>query len=254
MTWMPIFWFQGGSNITLENLIIAGSSPGGYNPAGAFAAGIRSDGVIGLQINHVHVDNVWGDGLELAPLRAANDISSQIINPSENVSVNGLSVNGAGRQGVSLVSVTGRHADRREAQARRYQQLRRGGRPVGRGREEHHHQWLPDRRSRWLLCQRRSQRRRQLAHRQHHGGELHHDECCRWRPHPDPRTHLGAASPGTLHLCERHLAMRCERLRLVHPGERGGPHRHQLRRDLARGRNPRAGFPPLEQQQPQPLG
>ena len=63
--------------------------------------------MIGLSVNNVHVDNVWGDGLELAPLRAANDISSQILNPSENVSVNGLTVNVAGRQGVSLVSVNG---------------------------------------------------------------------------------------------------------------------------------------------------
>ena len=60
-----------------------------------------------MQVNNVRVDNVWGDGLELAPLRAAGDISSQILNPTENVTVNGLRVNGAGRQGVSLVSVTG---------------------------------------------------------------------------------------------------------------------------------------------------
>ena len=101
------FWLQGGSNITLENLTIAGSNPGGYDPSGAFAGGIRSDGVIGLHVTDVNVDNVWGDGLELAPLREANDIGSNIINPSENVSVSGLKINGAGRQGVSLVSVNG---------------------------------------------------------------------------------------------------------------------------------------------------
>ena len=98
---------KGGSNVTLENLTIAGSSPGGYVPAGAFGGGIRSDGVIGLQVTDVSVDNVWGDGLELAPLRTPNDIGSTILNPSENVSVYGLKVNGAGRQGVSLVSVNG---------------------------------------------------------------------------------------------------------------------------------------------------
>ena len=101
------FWLQGGSNVTLENLTIAGSSPGGYVPAGAFSGGIRSDGVIGLHVTDVNVDNVWGDGLELAPLRGAQDDSGTIINPSENVSVYGLKVNGAGRQGVSLVSVNG---------------------------------------------------------------------------------------------------------------------------------------------------
>jgi hypothetical protein len=101
------WWFQGGSNITLENLTITGSSPGGYVPAGAFGGGIRSDGVIGLTVTGVNVDNVWGDGLELAPLRASNDNSSVILNPSENVFVSGLRVNGAGRQGVSLASVSG---------------------------------------------------------------------------------------------------------------------------------------------------
>src|ERR1700722_47392 len=60
-------WFKGGSNITLENLTVTGSSPGGYVPAGAFGGGIRSDGVIGFKVSDVNVDNVWGDGLELAP-------------------------------------------------------------------------------------------------------------------------------------------------------------------------------------------
>ncbi len=98
-------WFKGGSNITLENLTITGSSPGGYVPAGAFEAGIRSDGIIGLNVSDVNVDNVWGDGLELAPLRTPNDIGSTILNPSENVVVDGLTVNGAGRQGVTLADV-----------------------------------------------------------------------------------------------------------------------------------------------------
>lgn len=100
-------WFQGGSNVTLENMTVNGSSPGGYVPAGAFGGGIRSDGVIGFRVTDVNIDNVWGDGLELAPLRAANDLSSTILNPSENVFVYGLTVNGAGRQGISLVDVNG---------------------------------------------------------------------------------------------------------------------------------------------------
>ena len=103
----PALWFQGGSNVTLENLTIAGSNPGGYTQAGAFAAGVRSDGVIGLRVSGVRVNNVWGDGLELTPLRASNDLSDIIINPSENVTVSGLTVEGAGRQGVTLASVNG---------------------------------------------------------------------------------------------------------------------------------------------------
>jgi hypothetical protein len=58
-------------------------------------------------VTDVNVCNVWGDGLELAPLRGSNDMSGTIINPTENVSVYGLTVNGAGRQGVTLASVEG---------------------------------------------------------------------------------------------------------------------------------------------------
>ncbi len=103
----PALWFRGGSNVTLENLTVDGSSPGGYTVAGAFGAGIRSDGVIGFRVTDVNVDNVWGDGLELTPLRGSNDTSGVIVNPTENVSVYGLNVNGAGRQGVTLASVAG---------------------------------------------------------------------------------------------------------------------------------------------------
>ncbi len=102
-----VFWLVGGTDVTLQNLTVIGVNPGGYDPAGAFAAGIRSDGVIGLTIADVAVDSVYGDGIELAPLRAAGDISNVIINPSENVSITGVSINGAGRQGITLASVNG---------------------------------------------------------------------------------------------------------------------------------------------------
>jgi hypothetical protein len=103
----PVFWLVGGSGVTLENLTITGVNPGGYVASGAFAAGIRSDGVIGLNVNNVAVDDVYGDGVELAPLRAAGDISNVIVNPSENVSITKVSIVGAGRQGITLASVTG---------------------------------------------------------------------------------------------------------------------------------------------------
>lgn len=102
----PVFWLVGGSGLTLENLTISGSSSGGYDPSGAFAAGIRSDGVIGLDISNVSIDNVYGDGIELGPLRAAGDISNVIVNPSENVTITNVSIDGAGRQGITLASVT----------------------------------------------------------------------------------------------------------------------------------------------------
>jgi hypothetical protein len=102
-----VFWLIGGTDLTLQNLTIAGASPGGYDPAGAFAAGIRSDGVIGLTIANVAVEGVYGDGIELAPLRASGDMSNVIVNPSEDVSITNVSINGAGRQGVTLASVNG---------------------------------------------------------------------------------------------------------------------------------------------------
>ena len=109
----PAFWFQGGSNMTLENLTITGSNPGGYNPAGAFGGGIRSDGVIGLQVTNVTVRQRLGRRPGAgSPAGGQRHRRSNIINPSENVSVYGLNVNGAGRQGVTLVSVNGATSDR----------------------------------------------------------------------------------------------------------------------------------------------
>lgn len=102
----PIFWLVGGSGLTLESLSISGVNPGGYDSSGAFAAGIRSDGVIGLNVNNVVVDDVYGDGIELGPLRAAGDISNVIVNPSENVTITSVSIDGSGRQGMTLASVT----------------------------------------------------------------------------------------------------------------------------------------------------
>jgi hypothetical protein len=101
------FWFDGGQGVSLQNLTISGVSPGGYDPPGAFAAGIRSDGVSGLSVDDVFIDHVYGDGIELAPLRAGNDMGSQILRPSENVVLHNVWIDGAGRQGLTLADVTG---------------------------------------------------------------------------------------------------------------------------------------------------
>lgn len=101
----PIFWLVGGSDITLENMTISGVNPAGYDPPGAFEAGIRSDGVIGLTISNVVINDVYGDGVELGPLRAANDLSDVILNPTENAAISNVQVSGAGRQGITLSSV-----------------------------------------------------------------------------------------------------------------------------------------------------
>jgi hypothetical protein len=103
----PVFWLVGGSGITLENMVITGVNAGGYTAAGAFAAGIRSDGVIGLTVSNVAISDVFGDGLELTPLRAQGDMGGTIINPTEHASISNLEVTGAGRQGVTLASVSG---------------------------------------------------------------------------------------------------------------------------------------------------
>jgi hypothetical protein len=102
-----VFWLVGGSGVTVQNLTIVGANPGGYDPAGAFAAGIRSDGVVGLTVTNVTVDDVYGDGIELAPLRGSDDMSNVIVNPSENVTITNASIDGAGRQGITLASVNG---------------------------------------------------------------------------------------------------------------------------------------------------
>jgi hypothetical protein len=102
-----VLWFAGGSDVTVENLTIEGVNPGGgFHVNGAFQAGIRSDGVVGLNVDHVTVAGTFGDGLELTPLRGEHDTSGEIIRPTENVNADGLAVFGVGRNGVTLASVT----------------------------------------------------------------------------------------------------------------------------------------------------
>ena len=102
-----VFWFVGGSGITVENVTISGVNPGGYDPSGAFAGALRSDGVVGFTASNITVQNVYGDGVTLDPLRGSTDDSSTIVRPSENVVLHNVSVDGAGRQGIALTSVSG---------------------------------------------------------------------------------------------------------------------------------------------------
>jgi hypothetical protein len=103
----PVFWLVGGSGVALQNMVITGVNPGGFTSAGAFAAAIRSDGVIGVTVSNVTVNSVYGDGVELAPLRAQGDRGGTILNPTENATITNVNVNGAGRQGITLTSVSG---------------------------------------------------------------------------------------------------------------------------------------------------
>ncbi len=84
---------------------ITGVNPGGYDAAGAFMEGIRSDGVLHLDVANVKIANVYGDGIELAPLRGANDLSGQILNPTKHATISNVDIEGSGRQGITLASV-----------------------------------------------------------------------------------------------------------------------------------------------------
>ena len=108
----PFFWLAGTypesmqrvpcMNVTLENMVIKGShlNGSGYAENGAF---VRSDGVIGLTIANDKVSNVAGDAVNLEP----NRDGGVILNPSENVTISNLVVDGTGRQGIAPVSVLG---------------------------------------------------------------------------------------------------------------------------------------------------
>jgi hypothetical protein len=105
----PTFEFLGGSGITLENLRIVGAHNGfGYRPALAFQAGIQLDGTMGASIDNVSISRTFGDGINLEPLRGGSDYrSGHIAAPVEDLSVNNVTIKGAGRQGITPASVNG---------------------------------------------------------------------------------------------------------------------------------------------------
>jgi hypothetical protein len=102
----------GGNHVTLEYLAVVGSATKQvYNKDVEFQAGVELQGTMNATVTHVKVFDVRGDGFELVPLRAFEVGNSggggTIVRPVENLVVNGLYVNGAGRMGVSLASVRG---------------------------------------------------------------------------------------------------------------------------------------------------
>lgn len=103
---VAVFWLVGGTDVTLEDLTIDGTNPGGYHVTGAFAAGIRSDGVVGLTVTSVTIDHTWGDGIWLNVLRAVDDNGPDIVNPTEDATISDVDIDGAGRQGFAFVGVT----------------------------------------------------------------------------------------------------------------------------------------------------
>jgi hypothetical protein len=100
-----VFDFVGGSNVTLESMKINGKNPGGYNAKLAFAGGIDVEGTAGITIKGVTITNTFGDGITLSPLRAGADHNSgTILAPPKNVVIQGVTISGAGRQGVGIAS------------------------------------------------------------------------------------------------------------------------------------------------------
>ncbi len=104
----PVFNLLGGSDISLEHMKINGQNPGGYHPALAFAAAIDVQGTEGVTIRGVTITHAFGDGITFSPLRGGSDHrSGQILNATTNAVVDGVTINGEGRQAVTLGSVSG---------------------------------------------------------------------------------------------------------------------------------------------------
>jgi Bacterial Ig-like domain (group 3) len=104
----PVFDVVGGKNITFENLVFTGLDKSGYDPKLAFQAAIELEGTIGSTMNWLTISKVFGDGINLEPLRGSADHESgQIINPAENISISNVTIKGAGRQGITMASVDG---------------------------------------------------------------------------------------------------------------------------------------------------
>ncbi len=103
-----VFTVLGGSGLTLESMKLAGVNPGGYHSAMAFAAGITLEGTSGTTIRGVTIDQPFGDGITLLPLRGGADQNDgTIVAPTTNAVIRDVTVSGPGRQGVAFVSVSG---------------------------------------------------------------------------------------------------------------------------------------------------
>lgn len=107
-----VFDLIGGSHVTLEALRIVGMNAGGYHPRLAFAAGIDVEGTAGVTVRGVTIDHTFGDGITLNPLRGGADHDSgTIVAPVVDAVVRGVTIDGAGRQGIAFVAVNKAQVD-----------------------------------------------------------------------------------------------------------------------------------------------
>ena len=99
----------GGSQITFENLEIVGPNVNvQWVRTRAFQSGITLQGTKDSTIFHVRIQDVYGNSISLGPLRGSADhMSGVILRPVENLTVDHVYIDGAGRQGISPVSVDG---------------------------------------------------------------------------------------------------------------------------------------------------
>jgi len=105
---LPVFAVVGGSNVTFENQTFIGADAHGYNPKVAFQHAIQLQGTIGATISNIKIRKLFGDGIDLEPLRGGSDHKSGgIINPAENISISDVSILGTGRNGITMASVNG---------------------------------------------------------------------------------------------------------------------------------------------------
>jgi hypothetical protein len=104
----PVFDVLGGYDVSFENLTFVGVDRHGYDAHLAFQAAIELEGTIGASMSGLTISHVFGDGINLEPLRGGFDHrSGHIINPTESVIISDVTIRGAGRQGITLASVNG---------------------------------------------------------------------------------------------------------------------------------------------------
>jgi hypothetical protein len=98
----------GGTDMKFESMTINGPNVNNiWDPQRAFQGGIELQGTAGATISNVRITHVFGDGITLAPLRGSADHNSgRIIRPVTGLTIDKVWIDGAGRQGISPVSVT----------------------------------------------------------------------------------------------------------------------------------------------------
>lgn len=102
------FTVVGGTGVTFEGMAIVGTDPGGYKPKLAFAGGIQLEGTSDAVIRSDSITGTYGDGITLDPLRGGADHNSgRIVAPTTSVAIRDVTVQGAGRQGITFASVQG---------------------------------------------------------------------------------------------------------------------------------------------------